>query len=304
MKDEPTEFVERWAASALDADERLLVDTGTTETDAIQCARDLGIRVEEISVKPWRFNTARNAGWALVDPDMDLVVKLDVDEVLQSGWRDVLEDAPPADRYSYRYIWNHTPDGEPDVEFAADHTTTRFNWVWEHPVHESLLWVGEGNPVKVHLPFTIEHFADPSKPRAQYLPMLAQAVKERPDEDRMAHYYARELFYRGDWNEARLQFMRHLSLPSATWSPERAQSYRYIAKMDYHPEKWLLKAVAEDPSRREAWSDLAEHYASLGETDIASGFAMRALSIEDRPGDYMTESKAWDDFALRTIAEG
>jgi len=304
MKNEPVEFVERWAASAVDADEMLLVDTGTTETEAIQCARDLNVRVEQIELWPWRFDSARNTALALVDPTAHLVVKLDVDEVLGSGWRDVLEDAPRADRYSYRYIWNHTPDGRPDVEFAADHTHARFGWQWEHPVHESLRWLGVGNPVTIHLPMTIEHFADPTKPRAQYLPLLAKAVEERPDDDRMAHYYARELFYRGRWNESRDEFVRHLALPSAQWHAERAQSYRYIAKMDEFPERWLLKAVAEDPGRREAWVDLMEFYRREGMPEMASAMAARALSITYRSGDYMSEAAAWDDEHLHMVRAG
>jgi hypothetical protein len=303
MKDEPPEFVERWAKSSLDADEMVLVDTGSTN-DAVTCARDLGVMVHEIAVRPWRFDVARNTALALLPADADLVVKVDVDEVLLSGWRDVIESAPPADRYSYEYIWNHTPDGKPDVVFSADHTHTRFNWQWRHPVHEALHFTGKGDPLTVHLPFTIEHLADETKPRSQYLPLLEQATKEAPDDDRMAHYYARELFFRGDWTSARAEFMRHLSLPSAVWPAERAQSYRYLAKMDDYPERWLLKAVAEAPDRREPWVDLVDLWLGRNDPVQAAGYAARALAIRGRTGDYMSEAHAWDDFALRKTATG
>lgn len=302
MKDEPPAFIERWAKSALGADELILVDTGSTN-DAVECARDLGVTVHEILIRPWRFDVARNAALALM-PDCDFVVKVDVDEVLVDGWRQVIDDAPPADRYSYNYVWNFTSDGRPDVQFRADHTISRFGWQWRHPVHEALYFTGSGDPRIVHLPFTIEHRADPTKPRSQYLTLLAQAVVEAPDDDRMAHYYARELYFRGDWVAARAEFMRHLSLPSATWAAERAQSYRYLAKMDDYPERWLLKAVAEDPSRREVWSDLAFFTFRAGHLKQAAGYADRAMSITERTGDYMTEASAWDGFALRNIRDG
>ena len=117
----------------------------------------------------------------------------------------------------------------------------------------------------------------------------------------MAHYYARELFFRGDWNTARAEFVRHLSLPSAVWPAERAQSYRYLAKMDDFPERWLLKAVAEAPDRREPWVDLVDMWMYRGDMVQAAGYASRALAIERRVGDYMSESHSWDDARLRTI---
>jgi glycosyltransferase involved in cell wall biosynthesis len=304
MKDEPSEFIERWAKSALDSDEMVLVDTGSTN-DAVECARDLGITVHEISIKPWRFDLARNTALALLPDHTDVVVKLDVDEVLMDGWRQALEDAGPADRYSYRYVWSQTENGGPDVEFAADHTISRHGWYWKHPVHEALTpSIRSANPVTVHVPgMTIEHWADASKPRTQYLPLLELAVEEDPNDDRMAHYYARELFFRGDWVAARAEFVRHLSLPTATWAAERGQSYRYLAKMDDYPERWMLKAVGEAPDRREPWVDLVDLWMSRGDTVQAAGYASRALAISERAGDYMSEAHAWDDARLRTIVE-
>lgn len=300
MLNEPPEFIERWAKSALDADEMVLVDTGSTN-DAVTVARDLGITVHEIGIRPWRFDVARNTALALIDRFADVVVKVDVDEVLLPGWRDALEDAPYADRYSYRYVWNHDAQGNPDVEFSADHTVTRHNWMWRHPVHEALHFTGPGQPIVHHLPypFVIEHWADPAKPRTQYLPLLAQATREAPTDDRMAHYYARELFFHGEWVSARAEFVRHLSLPTAVWPAERAQSYRYLAKMDDFPERWLLKAAAEAPERREPWVDLADLWAGRGQDDLAAGFAARALMIRGRSGDYMSEAHSWDDEHLR-----
>lgn len=304
MRDEPVEFIERWAKSCVDADVQVLVDTGSPP-DRIECARDLGVTVHQIAVRPWRFDVARNAALSLLPDDVDLVVKVDVDEVLVGDWRDVIENAPPAARYSYDYVWNFDAEGRADVQFRADHTHSRFGWQWRHPVHEALYWTGNGEaPGAVYLPFVLAHLADPTKPRSQYLPLLAQAVAEAPDDDRMAHYYARELFFRGDWVAARREFTRHLSLTSATWAAERAQSYRYLAKMDDYPERWLLKAAAEAPDRREPWVDLAEHWMANDQPTLAAGYAARALMISGRVGDYMSEGRAWDDERLRTIAGG
>jgi hypothetical protein len=292
MKDEPLDFIERWALSAKSADRRVLVDTGSSG-DQVLFARDMGITVHEIQVRPWRFDVARNAALALL-PDCDTVITLDVDEVLLPGWRDALERTGFAGRHSYHYQWSE------DISFRGDRTHSRYGWMWKHPCHETLTPASfslEEQPVFVP-GMVIEHHPDPTKPRTSYLPLLALAVEEDPDDDRMAHYYARELYFTNNWDEARVQFMRHLALPSATWPAERAQSYRYLAKMDDYPERWLLRAVAEDPMRREGWVDLARLAASEDQRAEAAGFAARALSIRQRSGNYMEEAGAWDDAAL------
>ena len=299
MLNEPPEFVERWVKSARDADLLVIADTGSTN-DCATAARDLGVVVHDIGVRPWRFDTARNVALSLVPLDVDFVIKMDLDEVLTEGWRDELEDAHAsagAQRYSCDFIWSWTADGQPDVRFDVDHIYSREGWMWRHPVHESLHWVGDGPAPHTRrvAGMGIEHHADNTKSRSQYLPLLARAAAESPDDDRMAHYYARELFFVGDWNASRREFLRHLSLPTATWAPERANSYRYIAKMDDHPERWLLKAVAEDPSRREPWVDLVDLMLTQDRPKMAAGYASRALTIRHRPGDYMTERHAWDD---------
>jgi cytochrome c-type biogenesis protein CcmH/NrfG len=151
--------------------------------------------------------------------------------------------------------------------------------------------------------FAIHHHADDTKPRSQYLPMLEQAAKESPYDDRIAHYYARELFFHGSWESARNEFMRHLALPTAVWAPERAASYKYLADMDFYPERWLLKSVAEAPNRREGWVRLAEFYSERGQPEEAAGAAAKALRITERTFDYMTDAKSWDDEYLRTFLE-
>lgn len=296
MKDEPVEFIERWAASCEEADVRVLADTGTTKTDAIACANDLGVVVHRIRINPWRFDDARNAALALIPDWVNVVVTLDCDEVLATGWRDALENAGHAARYRYSYQWND------DISFRADRTHSRAGWRWKHPVHEVLTWSGEGSvPPTVDTEMHIEHWADPDKPRSQYLPLLELAVHEDPADDRMAHYYARELYFQGHWVQARKEFMRHLSLPSSKWPAERAQSYRYLAKMDDHPERWLLKAVAEDPNRREPWMELGMLWRDI-DPEVARGYYQRGLRIIERPGDYMTEAWAWDTSVIERTA--
>lgn len=308
MRDESEAFLERWAASAAQADLLMLADTGST-TNSVTIARDLGIVVAPLSLRPFRFDHARNAGLAALSSDVDLVVKLDVDEVLAPGWRDALEATvaanPDATRFAYRYVWSHHPDGSEDVVFTTDHIHSRFGWFWRHPAHEALVRAaGLAEHAPIYVPgLTIEHWPDATKSRSHYLQLLEQAVAETPDDDRMAHYYARELYFAGSWDAARVQFTRHLGLASARWPAERAASYRYLAIMDEYPERWLLHAVAEDPGRRESWVELADFYHRHRLPVAAAGAAARALLITERPEDYIASVDVWDDDRLVTLVK-
>ena len=86
------QFVKRWYESAKDADYLVIADTGSTD-GTVELAKSLGINVFSISIDPWRFDDARNASLALIPNDIDYCICLDMDEVLNPGWKDALEVA-------------------------------------------------------------------------------------------------------------------------------------------------------------------------------------------------------------------
>jgi len=309
-KDEE-QHVRRWIESAVDADALVIGDTGS-EDGTVRVARGQGVVVHELQVKPWRFDDARNALLALL-PDWEdgVVLTVDMDEVLVPGWRAALEQAyagsPDARRWSYHYVWSWVEPGVPDVQFRADRCYSRYGWRWHGPVHEVLTPSGEDPTLRtgaVPAGFGIEHYADDTKSRGSYLPLLELAVREEPHNPRQRFYLARELNFVGRWVESRQRFVEYLKMPEATWTAERAEAYRYLAKMDDEPERWLIKALAEAPERRDAAVDLADLYAGQGRSVEAAGMAARALRVTVRPGDYMTTARVWDDTRLRTLVDG
>src|SRR5262245_22581537 len=164
-------------------------------------ARDLGVTVHEIAVRPFRFDDARTAGLALL-PDWDdcFVITLYCDEILVPGWRSQIEAAvaasPSARRLSYLFTWSWVDEagGLPDVQFHGDRCVSRFGWRWRGPVHEVLVpaaCVG-GDEEVVWAGFGIEHYPDAAKPRSGYLELLELAVAEEPDNPRQAFYLGRE----------------------------------------------------------------------------------------------------------------
>ena len=286
------QFVESWHRSAKDADYLLIADTGSTDS-TVEKARALGINVASITVKPWRFDDARNASLALVPADIDICISLDMDEVLLPGWRGSLESIPKGTtRPRYKYVWSWNPDGSEGLVYGGDKIHARKGYRWVHPVHEVLMPTDQ--EVQYWTDLEINHHADQTKSRGQYLPLLEKAISERPNDDRNTYYYARELFFYGKNEEAQREFKRHLALPTATWRPERAASMRYLAKIEKHEtETWLLRAAAEAPEFREPWVELAFYYYEKMQWDNCLSSARRALTIKEKPLVYLNDAAAW-----------
>ena len=112
------QFARRWMESMGEADEIVVLDTGSTDgTPAL--LRELGAQVTEETITPGRFDTARNRSLELVDEDADICVCTDLDEVFHPGWRALLEKAwrPGYAPAVYRSTWNLRPDGREGVAF-------------------------------------------------------------------------------------------------------------------------------------------------------------------------------------------
>ena len=291
------QFVERWYESAKEADYLLIADTGSTD-GTVETAIKLGINVIDISIKPWRFDDARNASLAALPADIDMCVQLDMDEILLPGWRQEIENAikQGATRIRYNYTWNWKDDAQtiPSTVFGGDKIHARHGYRWKHPVHEVIVPYGSTVEKQVWTQLNLHHHPDNTKSRGQYLPLLKLSTQEDPHDDRNAYYYARELFFYRQYEEAAKEFRRHLSLPRAVWAPERAASMRYLAKIEpENREEWLISAIQQAPGRREALVEMAQHLYSIESWSSCLHFAKKALEITEKPMDFLCEDFAW-----------
>ena len=295
-------FVDRWMDSMSEADQVVVLDTGSDDGTA-ERLRARGARVAVEQIIPWRFDRARNRSLELVPEDADVCVCTDLDEVFRPGWRSALEGVwtPETRQASYRYTWSFQPDGSEGVVFWQEKIHARRGFRWVHPVHEVLEWVGEGErgPMGSVQGIQLNHHPDPQKSRGQYLPLLELSVAEDPEDDRNLHYLGREYLYYGRWDDCIRTLTRHLALPSAVWRDERAASMRYIARA--HARKgerdeardWYLRAAAEAPHLREPWVDLAMLLYENQEWEGVLYATACALKIRERPRTYICEAEAW-----------
>lgn len=292
-------FARRWMDSMREADEVVVLDTGSTDK-SVEILRECGARVEIETIEPWRFDAARNRSLALVDDDAEICVCTDLDEVLHAGWREAVERAwtRGANRLRYRYTWSFNADGGEDVVFFTDKIHGRHGFCWVNPVHEVLKCEGEER-IRTADGVQLDHLADPKKSRAQYLPLLELAVREDPENDRNVHYLAREYYFRNDDERAIAMFQRHLSMKSAAWRDERCASMRYLAAIfarrgdEKARETWLLRAIAEAPHLREPWLDAARAAYGKREWDAVAALCNRALLIRERPATYITQAECY-----------
>lgn len=303
-------FVQRFVEAASDADLILVGDTGSTDStlkliqggvfpglkareDDPLCQRCLGV---SIHVKPWRFDFARDAVLAMIPSDVDVCVSLDLDEVLQPGWREEIERVwikGQTTRLRYMFDWGL------GIAFKYEKIHARDGYRWHHPCHEypmpygiEEVWADTDMLLVVHKP-------DPTKSRAQYLPLLRMSVEEDPHCPRNAFYYARELSFYDKNEEAIREAQRYLALPRATWKNERAYAYRVIAKCQEKlgqpgaAEMSFLQAITEAPNTREPKCELAALMYRQSRWSECFVWSMATLAITDREKVYTVDPDVW-----------
>jgi tetratricopeptide (TPR) repeat protein len=287
-------FVDRFCNAAKDADLIFVADTGSTdETVSMLIAN--GASVAKIRITPWRFDDARNAALALLPDDIDVCVSLDMDEVLQPGWREEIERlwVPCTTRLRYGFDWGA------GIVFKYEKIHARHGYRWHHPAHEypvpdriTEVWANTDKLLVVHKP-------DPQKSRAQYLDLLRVSIEEDPQCPRNAFYYARELSFHRDWEKAIEQAKRYLDLPRATWPNERCYAMRVIGRCYQElggyvaALQWLRRATSEAPETREPWCELALCCYRTQRWAESYGAALTCLSITNRELVYTVDPAVW-----------
>ena len=294
-------FVDRWYESVKEADEVYVLDTGSTD-NTVSLFKKHNIIVKEQEIKPWRFDVARNISLAMVPEDTDICVCIDLDEVIEKGWRKKLEQLwqKNTTRLRYNYNWSFDSKGNPAVNFYIEKIHSRKNYQWTHPVHEILTYTGENENFITTDEITVNHYADSTKSRSSYLPLLELSVEENPTDDRNMHYLGREYMFYGKWNECIDTLIRHLNLPTATWKDERAASMRFIArsykelKRYEEARMWLDKAILESPYLRDPYMERAMLEYSLENWQGVIEYTNKALQITKKEKTYINEPFSWD----------
>ena len=294
-------FVDRWMDSVTEADEVYVLDTGSTD-NTVNKLKKRGAKVTKKIIKPWRFDVARNESLNLVPTNTDICVCIDLDEVIEPGWRKKLESIwqDNTTRLRYNYNWSFDEYGKPAVNFYIEKIHSRNNYIWTHPVHEVLSYQGKEEKFITTDEITVNHYPDNNKPRSSYLPLLELSVKENPEDDRNMHYLGREYMYYGRWNDSIDTLIKHLNMENATWKDERCASMRFIARCYINLKRydearmWLDKAINEAPYLRDPLVEKAILEYQLQNWNLVIKYCNQALKIPKNTKSYINEPFSWN----------
>ena len=294
-------FVNRWMNSVSEADKVFVLDTGSTDK-TVKKLKEKGAIVKSKKIEPFRFDVARNLSLEMVPKDADICVCIDLDEVLEKGWRKKLEEIWNEDtnRLRYNYNWSFDKYNNPSVNFYIEKIHSRNNYKWTHPVHEVLTYLKDNEKFITTDEITVNHYPDSTKSRSSYLPLLELSVKENPNDDRNMHYLGREYMFYGKWNESIDTLIKHLNMKNATWKDERCASMRFISRcytnLNRYDEArmWLDKAIKEAPYLRDPFVERALLEYRLNNWDEVIKYCLEALKLQKNTKSYINEVFSYD----------
>jgi len=277
--------VERWYNSVKDADYILIADTGSTDR-TVEIAKSLGINVFNISIKPWRFDTARNVALALLPDDIDMCVSLDMDEVISEGWREALEKTTGN---QITYVFYN------DENFVNNRIHARHGFTWKYLMHEGIVpdrteMIDEFSPG-----IEVTHVPDREKSRTQYLQLLKDALEENQDIGRFYRYLTKALEAEGQFEEAEKYYLKVLNIPNFP-NEDAANVYKTLSKII--PEKsgeYLLLCLQTAPHRREPYYYIAKWYEEHKRWEDCLTWCEAALEVDKIVVDVFKDNDAWGE---------
>jgi glycosyltransferase involved in cell wall biosynthesis len=279
--------VERWYNSVKDADYILIADTGSSDR-TVEIAKSLGINVFNISIKPFRFDNARNAALALLPDDIDLCVSLDMDEVISDGWRKELEKTTGN---QITYVWDNSKYGK---SMVSNKIHSRHGFRWMYLVHEAIVHDRIVANMEFAQNIQITHMPDLNKSRNDYyIDLLKDALNENPEITRYYKYYTDALVMLERFEEAEEYYIKMLEIPGFS-NVDSAHVYRILSKLI--PEKfgeYILCCLGEVPNRREPYYYIAKWYAEQERWEECLDWCERALSIKEITVDILKDNDAW-----------
>lgn len=302
-------FVDKWYESMKEADEIIVVDTGSTDDTVAKLKQYPKIKVFEKTWDVWRFDEPRNYAMSLASEDIDIFFSTDLDEVLEPGWAKVLKEKWNPEvhtRAVYKYAWSHLPNGEPARIF---HYTKIHNkdWKWQYPVHEILTrdgecWHNQNETLDLFNEIYLHHYPDPKKSRGNYLPLLELRAEENPDNDSYGKLYlAHEYFYRGKYDKCINMIKEKLlprfeidynSLEQANILLFLGDAYAKKNKMQYAIENWTA-AILTEKKYRDPYLRLASYYNDMGFFNLSLGYLAEAERISERLYSWLEQDRSW-----------
>lgn len=298
-------FINRWLSSMSEADYIVVLDTGSTDGTYEKLQSDHRVKkVKQKIYDTFRFDVARNDSMKLVPKDANILVCIDIDEVFEPGWADIIRNSwieGVHKRGHYKYAWSHLADGSPSDVFVNDKIHTR-DYYWKYPVHE-VLWRDENETAEEVLNFDnifLHHYPEANKSDSRYYELMQLRVKENPTDCYSRYLLGREYGLAHEYEKALNEFNYTLTLPNI-----KDNYLCYIGSLILRADiLYCLGRVDEavtayngilsvDKTYREPYLKLAEIYFNLGLYQATIGFVQDALSKSVQHFNWVEQAPAW-----------
>lgn len=261
----------RFLNSVQPADEIILCDIGSDDhTNQIinqfkASHPQINIQVYSICVSPWRFDDARNTALSLINPGIDICISLNIDEYFMDGWKEQLMEQWEIGYTRYAHMLKIiSPEGN-SSECWRERIHSRSGYTWKLPVHEILAYKDE-EKIKNLPDLYLYKKPDHDQPRFNYLPLLEQSVKEKPDYWPSWSFLADEYLLAGRPDDALQAIDQALNLDNN----DKAYLYKkkfLVYQAQNQVDSALLNlnnAIYHLPCRRELYFDKAVYLHQLG----------------------------------------
>jgi tetratricopeptide (TPR) repeat protein len=282
-------YVDAWA----------IVDTGSADGTQERIRALMAGLPGALIERPWvDFATNRNEALELARRHGDYALVIDADEVFE---------AQPG------FAWGAL--GEPGYLLEFAYGVFRYprlalarldaGWRWQGVLHETLVAPG-ANATKVIAGAQIRVHSDGVRSRlplaekfARDVEVLQRALQDEPDNARYAFYLAQSLRDAGRFDEAIAAYERRAAMGG--WHEEVYYSRLQAAVLKERADKpygdvlaAYFDAIECDPSRAEAYCDLARHLRRHGRHRLARQFAQIASTRPPPPGALIVDSTVYE----------
>lgn len=304
-------FVDKWYESMKEADEIVVLDTGSTDS-TVEKLKAHGVEVYTQIIDPWRFDQARNISLSLVPEYCNILISTDLDEILEPGWADALRNNWVEGKHKrgfYPYTWSHLADGSNGRTFIYDKIHS-IGWWWRFPVHEMLFYLEndsertDGNEEIIDFSdiggVHLHHYPDWTKSRSSYLPMLELRARENPEDWFGLIYLAHEYYYKNQYeNSINLlqkiidQYADHYS------SLEQASCYLFMGDSYGELQKYkeaircYENAIQIDNTYREPYIKLSQVLAIEKDLDRAKQVMIDGIKNSYRHYTWLERDTSW-----------